>query len=116
MSVLRFRQLSTRRFYVPLNELNERCGGSERCETAARPLELTVCAGAVSGLPPVPRGGEVMEAADELLLLAGEAEDRSETARGEEVLPAFEGAFGVPERSPHPVLARWPLVVHGRPS
>ena len=60
MSVLRFRQLSTGRFYVPRDEVDERRDVRERRQPTARALQLTACpvAGPRSapGTPP-PRGG-----------------------------------------------------------
>ena len=115
MSVLRFRQLSTGRFYVPRNELDERRTVREGRETPTCSLELAARAGRLSGLRLVPRGREVVEPADKLLLLVGEAEHGREPARRDEVLAAFDRAFGVPERGAHPVLAGWPVVVHAGP-
>ncbi len=116
MSVLRFRQLSTGRFYVPRDEVHERRDVGIRGEPAARLLELTARTVRLPGLRPVPRGAEVMETADELLPVAGDAEDVGEPARDDEVLTALEGALGVPEGGLNPGLAGWPLVVHALPS
>jgi predicted DsbA family dithiol-disulfide isomerase len=112
MSVLRFRQLSTRRFYVARDEVHERRDVRIGGEPASRLLELTARALRLPGLRPVPRGAEVMEPADELLPVAGDAEDVGEPARDDEVLTALEGALGVPEGGLHAGLAGWPLVAH----
>jgi hypothetical protein len=114
MSVLRFRQLSTRRFYVPRNELDEGRDVGEGREPSARPLELTPGAGRLPRPSSVPRSRMVVTPADELFMLVGLAENSGEPARCDEVLASLDRAFGVPERGSYPVLARWPLVVHGR--
>ena len=115
MSVLRFRQLSTGRFYVPRNELDERRSFGEASKSTARPLELTTSAERLSGLRLVPRGCEVMEPTDELLLLVGEAEHGREPVCRDEILTALERALGLPDGGLHPGLARWPVVVHAGP-
>jgi predicted DsbA family dithiol-disulfide isomerase len=112
MSVLRFRQLSTGRFYVPRDEVHECRDVGIRAEPTTRLLELTARAVGLPGLRPVPRGAEVMEPADELLPVAGNAEDAGEPARDDQVLAALEGALRVPESGLDPGLARWPLVLH----
>ena len=70
ISVLRFRQLSTGRFYVPSDELDERRGGRERREPTACPLELTARAERLSDLARYPAAAEVVEPTNELLPLA----------------------------------------------
>src|SRR5262245_25832957 len=118
ISVLRFRQLSTGRFYVPRDDVDQRRGVRERREPPARPVELPEGAIPFSGLRPVPRRGEVVEPPDELLVLTGEAEDVREAIGRDEVLAALERALGVPERGAGAALGRGPLVVlvHAGPS
>ena len=113
ISVLRFRQLSTGRFYVPGDELDQRRGVRERREPTACPLELPSRAVRLTGLRPVPRRPEVVEPADELLLVVREAEDVREPARRDEVLTTLDRALGVPEGGLYPGLAGRPLLVHG---
>ncbi len=70
-------------------------------ETPACSLELAARTGRLSGLRLVSRGREVVEPADKLLLLVGEAEHGREPARRDEVLTALDRAFGIPERGAH---------------
>jgi len=116
ISVLRFRQLSTGRFYVPGHEVHEWSDLGKRRQSAACLVELTARALLVPDLGAIPGGAEVVEPANELLLVAREAEDVGEPARDDEVLAALERALGVPERGPNPGFARWPLLVHARGS
>ena len=88
----------------------------ERRQPTARALQLTARPERVPGLRPVPRRPEVVEPSDELLPIAGVAEDVGEAARRGEVLAALQRALGVPEGGLHPGLARRPLLVHGRRS
>jgi hypothetical protein len=112
MSVLRFRQLSTGRFYVPGDEVHERRDVRVRGEPAARLFELTARAGRLAHLRAIARGAEVMEPANELLLVAGETEDVGEAAGDDEIFASLERALGVPEGSLYPGLAGWPFVLH----
>ena len=117
ISVLRFRQLSTGRFYVPGDEVDQRRRLRERREPGACPLELSARADRLPGLRPVPRGPEVVKPTDELLLLAAEPEDVGEPARRDEVLATLERPLGVPQGGADAVLPRGPLVVvHARQS
>ena len=117
ISVLRFRQLSTGRFYVPCYEVDQRRCFRERREPTACALELTAGALRLSDLRPVPRRPEVMEPANELFPLVGDTEDGCEPICRDEILTALERALGVPDGGADAVLARGPLlVVHARSS
>ena len=59
--VLRWRQLSTRRFYVPLDELYERVRVREGRETPSCVIELAACPVIVAGLSLVARGCEMVK-------------------------------------------------------
>ena len=115
ISVLRFRQLSTGRFYVPRDEIDERRDVRERRQPAARALELTARAvrrpRSAPGTPPPPRWWSPRTSSSRS---PARPKTSASAARRGEVLAALERALGVPEGGLHPGLARRPLVVHGR--
>ena len=113
ISVLRFRQLSTGRFYVPRDEVDERRSVRERREPAACALRADGAPARVPGLRPVARGPEVVEPANELLPVAGDAEDVGEPARRGEVLTRARASARRPRGRPAPgPRAAATLVVH----
>ena len=111
ISVLRFRQLSTGRFYVPRDEGEQRLDVRKGLEPATRPVELPTSPIRLARLRPVPSRGQMVEPADELLVVPAEAEDVREATGRDEVLAALESALGVPEGGADAALWRGPLVV-----
>src|SRR2546425_12957326 len=95
ISVLRLRQLSTGRFYDPLDQrhsLWERRQPPPRVrKLPARPLEL-------AGLGAITGGGEVMQAVQELVV--AEAEALGERAGRRDELVPFEVLLAAPEDRP----------------
>ena len=115
ISVLRLRQLSTGRFYDPLEQrpsLWERRQPPPRVrKLPSRPLEL-------AGLGAIAGGGEVMQAVQELVLTEPEA--LGERAGGRDELAPFEVLLAAPKDRPQARFGRRPLLVrvlghgHGR--
>ena len=115
ISVLRLRQLSTGRFYDPLDQrhsLWERCQPPPRVrELSARPLEL-------AGLRTIAGGGEVMQAVQKLVV--AEPEALGERSGGRDELAPLEVLLAAPEDRPQARFGRRPLLVrvlghgHGR--
>ncbi len=119
ISVLRFRQLSTGRFYVPRDQVDQRLGVRKGLEPATRPVELPASPIRLARLRPVSRRGQMVESADELLVVTAETEDVREATGRDEVLATLERALGVPQSGADAALWRGPLVVvvdHAAPS
>src|SRR5438093_11713631 len=105
ISVLRLRQLSTARFY---DGLDERRGVRIRRQPPPRMGELAPRSLRLARLEPVARGGEVVEAVQEIVL--AEPEAFRQRAGGGEELAALEVSLDAPADGSEPRVARRPLV------
>ena len=76
-------------------------------------LQLAPGAIVVTDLVSVAGGGEVVQAANQLFLLARQAEDGGERIGRREVLPPLEMTLGPPEGPSNPCLGRRPVVLFG---
>jgi hypothetical protein len=98
---------------VLLDKPDERHDVRIRRQSSPRMFQLATGALVFAGLVPIARRSEVMQAAEKLLVLTRQPEDRGQRCRCGEVLAPLEMPLGPPEGRANLRFGRRPVVLVG---